>query len=104
MKGTRLTDEIIDKIRKLYNSGMRQVEIAKKLGRSQSNVNYVLSKAKATPASNKKKESVKCKCPMCEKIYEIFYNDTVSEIRWTGNGMWRKFCKRCRDNKWSLIV
>ncbi len=37
-----------------------------------------------------KKNSVKCRCPRCDKIHYLSFF-------WTGRGMPRKYCHRCRD-------
>jgi len=34
------------------------------------------------------KSWVACKCPKCEKIHKV-------KMKWIGNGMPRKFCKKC---------
>jgi len=34
---------------------------------------------------------IECKCPRCESIY-------LRRMKWSGNGMPRKVCERCRLN------
>ena len=34
---------------------------------------------------------IECKCPRCEDIY-------LRRMKWSGNGMPRKICERCRLN------
>jgi len=36
------------------------------------------------------------KCPKCEKEFKIFI-----EFRWTGNGIYRRYCRRCL---WSVTA